>query len=494
MDFDIIVVGAGLGGLTTASRLAVLGYKVGVFEQHFIAGGYATNFKRKGYQFDVSLHGIGGLEQGGSLHRILEACHVGDKIKPLRNHNAYSVIMEKELIDIPNDMEEYKKVLKQRFVRESGGIDKLFAAIKRFESGFKRFVLNEKGALGKFHPDTILFMKWSGKTCYEVVKHYVKDEEFIRLFTTLWMYYGLPPKELSALYFFIPWISYHHHGKYYIEGGAQKLSDSFVEVIKQNGGEVFLRSNVVEITNQDNSITGIKLENGQEYKSKWVVSNANPIHTLALLKPNCTNEKLEQKVTQSKVGCTLSQLYIGLDCNPSELHIPEDEVFVYGGASHEEDYKLGLANCYEEAGFLLTHYNSMDPHLNSKDKGVVTMTYMDNYTYWEMEKEDYRKKKAEVVEKMIKRLEQYYPNIREHIVVAELGTPKTMERYTKNPLGAVYGYAQDLSNSGRHRLKKETSIKNLSFVGAWVNPGGGYEGAISGGMVEAIRIQSKLNK
>ncbi|MGL5021550.1 MAG: NAD(P)-binding protein, partial [Mycoplasmatales bacterium] len=67
MEYDVIVIDAGLGGLTAANRLVVLGYKVGVFEQHFLAGGYATNFKRKNYNFDVSLHGTGGLERGGGF-------------------------------------------------------------------------------------------------------------------------------------------------------------------------------------------------------------------------------------------------------------------------------------------------------------------------------------------------------------------------------------------------------------------------------------------
>lgn len=495
MDYDIIVIGSGVGGLTSASRLSVLGYKVGVFEQHFIAGGYATNFKRKGYNFDVSLHGIGGLEKNGGLHRILSACNVINKITPLKNDIAYSIHYKNELIEIPNNIEDYFEFLIKRFGDEKENIKKLIKDIYRFKNGFEKLIIqNDSNIINKFHPDVLLFIKWSSKTTYEVLKKYTSNEELIDIFTGLWTYYGLPPKELSSIYYFIPWISYHLHGKYYIKGGAQHLSDSFVEVIKENGGEVHLKSNVENILYENNKVVGIRLENGKEFKSKWVISNASPLKTYEMLPKDALKSKEVEKIKNDKIGCTLSQLYIGLDVNPKELNIPNDEVFFFQERSHEDDYKMALENQYEKSGFLLTNYNTMDESLNEHTKGVLTMTYIDNYNYWSSDKIKYKLQKEEVIQKMINRLEKYYKGISKHIVVAELGTPRTMERYTKNPEGAVYGYAQSLKQSGMHRLKKETSISNLSFVGAWTNPGGGYEGAISGGMVEAQRINKLLKQ
>lgn len=495
MDYDIIVIGSGLGGLTAASRLAVLGHSVGVFEEHFIPGGYATNFKRKNYKFDVSLHGIGGLEPGGNVHNILSACNVIDKITPLKNSEAYSVMWNNKLITIPNSKEEYKELLINKFPLEKSGIHNLFCAIDRFDDGFSRFILQSDSSIfNKLHKNVLLFINWSGKTTYEVISKYVKNEEFIRLFTTLWTYYGLHPAELSAIYFFIPWVSYHSHGKYYIKGGAQALSNSFVDVIENNGGKVHLKSPVENILYENNKVMGVKLKNGDEFKCNWVISNANPISTYKMLPKKSLSTKEECKILNSQVGCTLSQLYIGLDCNPNKLGVPNDEVFFFGGNSHEEDYNLAINNNYDKSGFLLTNYNSMDESLNSHDNGVLTMTYIDNYNYWSNNKESYKLQKIEVKEAMISRLEHYYPGISNHIVIAELGTPKTMERYTKNPLGAVYGYGQYVNQSGRYRLTKKTSISNLSFVGAWTNPGGGYEGSISGGIVEAHRIHKTINK
>lgn len=479
MKYDVIIIGSGLGGLTCASHLAVLGYKVAVFEQHFLAGGYATNFKRRGYEFDVSLHGIGGLQPGGNVYHILQACQVLDKIKPIKNKLAYQVEWQGKLIEVPNDLKKYQDLLINLFREDEKEIINLFKAITRFENGFNRFILqSDKGLWNKIHPDVALFMNWSMKTTDEVIRKYVKNDEFIRFFTTLWSYYGLPPKQLSAIYFFIPWVSYHHHGKFYIEGGGGELSNAFVDVIHEHGGKVFLRSEVTEITLKHQQASGIKLKDGTHYEADIIVSNINPITLSHLLPPNTLNIKSQE------IGCSLSQLYLALDCAPSTLNIPEEEVFFFGGQSHEQDYEMALNQQFDTCGFLLTNYGSMD----SKFDGILTVTYLDNYDSWPIEKTEYKSKKEEVTQIILTRLEKIYPDITAHIVVKELGTPRTMERYTKNPKGAVYGYAQTVKQSGRHRLKNETSISNLFISSAWNNPGGGYEGVISSGIMTARRI------
>lgn len=296
MNYDVIVIGSGLGGLTCAARLSVLGYKVGVFEQHYIPGGYATNFKRCGYNFDVSLHGIGGLEKGGNVHNILSACNVMNKITPLKNPIAYSIHYNGELLEIPNDLQKYKELLINRFPFEEKNINKLFKDLHRFSNGFDKFILKRnKKFLDISNLDILLFIKWSYKSTYNVIKGYVNDEEFIKIFSGLWTYYGLPPKKLSAIYYFIPWISYHIHGKCYIEGGAQALSNSFVKSIEENGGKVHLKCEVESILYDDNKVYGVKLKNDEQYKCNYVVSNANPISTYNMLPKNALTNKEVKK-------------------------------------------------------------------------------------------------------------------------------------------------------------------------------------------------------
>lgn len=489
MDYDVIIIGSGLGGLTLGSRLATSGYKVGVFEKHFIPGGYATNFKRKNYNFDVSLHGLGGLDKGGNLNSIFKACGISEKVKCLRNENAYYIKYKGKDICIPNDKDRYLDLLISKFPLEEKGIRKLFCAIDIFEKGFNRFILDKDSSfISKVNKSVLLFINWSKKTTYEVLKNYVNNDEFITFFTTLWMYYGLAPKSLSALYFFIPWISYHKYGKYYIKGGAQTLSNSFVKVIKDNDGDINLRSEVNRIIYKNGLASGIVLKDGKIFTSKRIVSNISPISTYNMLPNEALSKKEIKKILGDEIGCTLTQLYLGLDCNPNKLNIPKDEVFILGNGSHEYNYKISLESDYKNASFLLTNYNGMDSKLNKQDKGVITITYIDNYDNWSKDKKIYKKQKEYVTEVILDRIDRYYPGIKDHIIIKELATPITMERYTGNTKGAVYGYAQTVKQSGKYRIQSKTTIENLSMVGAWVSPGGGYEGSISSGIVEAERI------
>ena len=493
MDFDVIVLGSGLAGLTCASRLSKLGFKVGVFEKHHIPGGYATNFKRRGYNFDVSLHGIGALSEGGNTHNILTHCGILNKIKPLKNPTAYYVPYKGTLLDIPNEVNLYKKLLFDLFPNEIKNIDRLFNDINKFKLGFENLILNKEASIfKKINTNTLMFIKWSEKTTDQVVRSYVDNEDFIYIFTALWPYYGLPPKKLSALYYFIPWISYHIYGKYYIEGGAQSLSNALVEVITENGGSVNLKSEVININFEGNKAKGITLKNNETFTAKYIVSNINPIHTFKMVKDYEVPKKYLEKINSYTVGCSLSQLYLGLDCHPSELNIPVEEVFYFEKGTPEENYELSISSNYEKCGMLLTNYSSMDESLNEHNKGTIAVTIIDNYNNWSKDKAKYALQKEELKNILIDRLEEKFEGIKNHICVAELGTPRTMERYTNNPLGAVYGYAQTVKQAGRHRLPSKTPVSNLFLASAWVNPGGGYEGSISSGMVVAQELYKKL--
>lgn len=494
MEYDIIVVGAGLGGLTAASRLAILGYKVAVFEQHYRAGGYASSFYKDGYEFDISLHAIPGLLDGGNLHRMLQCCQVAERIEALKYNTAYSIRINGEEIVIPNDIIHYKEMLLSRFPKEEHGIKQLFQDLGYFEEGFQRHMLGEKRQSVKWHKDSLLFLRWSKMTCYDVVKSYVKDEGFIRIFTAFWPNFGLPPKKLSALTFFITWVSYHYHGKYYIDGGAMQLTEAFLSVMQEHGVSIFYDANVVKILDQGKKASGIQLESGEIHTADWIICNANPQVSLSLIRKDMISKRIARKITRSNIGCSLSQLYLGLDCSAYELGILQEEIFVCCGKNHEEDYQMAVKNNYMNAGYLLTNYSRKDTSEGNERRGILTMTYINKYSCWNECEEEYRQQKEQVMEQMIERLITDYPMVKGHIVVKELATPKTMERYTNNRFGAVYGYRQDVKHSGKRRLQRNIGIPGFSYVGAWVSPGGGYEGTITGAIMEAQKIHHRLKK
>lgn len=484
--YDVIVIGGGLGGLSAALKLVQKGKKVALFEKHFMPGGYATNFKRKDkdgnlYTFDVALHGMGGLIPGNPFYNILESIEIINKVEFLRKEEAGTIFDGKELIDIPDTFEGYYDHLVRRYPEYESGIKKIFD--EAYE--LKRQLISGN--------PPVLFQKLQGITLYDYIKSYVNDEKFIEEFCFLWLYYGLPPKKLNALFYMLAWVSYHIGGTFYVKGGAGKLSDTFADLIKANGGDIFLSSEVINIDVEGSKVKAIYTKSGRIEAEKFIFA-CDPNEVIKLMDSNNTTvNKYKENLDKKKVGISLTQLYIGLDCKSTEVGITKADYFIKK-ADHETCYSNILKGNYKESSFGITSYDMMDKDLN-KAVGVIVIVVGDHINTWpEYKSKHYKDKKAEVTEQLLELIDEYFPKVRDHIKVLELGTPHTMKRYTNNSEGAVYGWEQNITQGGYNRLSSKTDFSNVYLAGAWTNPGGGFEGAITGGVFTAERILKEESK
>lgn len=496
--FDVIVIGSGLGGLTTAASLARKGYKVAVFENHSKVGGYASWFNRGPYLFDVALHAIGGIGKGQSVYRLLETCGAAEKITPIAKAPPYSCLYKGQTIDIPQNAQEYEWFLQDMFPEDKEGIHRLFTDLKKFRNEMRFFNDIEipgwkKGAL--FVIKCKLLMQWSSKTTYEVLRNYTTNDGFIEFFTVLWSYYGLPPKQLSSLYFFIPWVGFHLEGTYYIKGGGMKLSKALTNAIEESGGKVFTNCLVEEIILKNGLAESVQTKKGL-FHANWFIANSSPHQTFTQLikESSPVLEKYGQKLTQLEIGTSLSQLYMGLKIPPLALGMTRGELVILEELDSGIDYENGRSGRYDKVNLILSNYNMKDPELNQPGLGVIVATFIDHISNWPEDRKKYKAKKQKVIDVLLNRLETDYPKLRDYIEVIELATPRTMNRYTMNPEGAVYGYAQTVQQSGLKRTGHKTPIANLSLVGAWTQPGGGFQGAMISGTTEAERVSKKLKK
>ncbi|MCS1352648.1 NAD(P)/FAD-dependent oxidoreductase [Mechercharimyces sp. CAU 1602] len=496
-NYDVLVIGAGIGGLCTAARLSQLGYKVAVFEHHVRPGGYATNFPRKGkYEFDVSLHAIASLNEGEICHEIFSKCGIMNRITPLKKEHPYTAVWEGEKITIPQDHEQYLALLQDMFPQEREGVAKLFNALYAFaqEMAFLQDSSIPKAEKQELFPiKAPLFIQWSQMTTAEVMKQYVDDEALISFFTLLWPYYGVPPQMLSAHYFFVPWIGYHLEGTFYIKGGAQAIADALTEVIHEHGGKVYLRQEVTEIIVKDQKAIGIKTKKEKTFTGNWIVSNASPQITFSkLMNESVTESSYRESYEKLEIGPSITQLYLGLTEDPANFQLVDEDIVFVKEKDPSKDYQYLKSGDYQQANFGITNYYKLDPELSPNGKPVIVAAFIDFIENWPENKEDYKKRKEEVTQYLLSQLEEHYPGITQAIEVLELGTPRTMQRYTKNPAGAVYGFAQTVNQSGLHRLQRSTPVGQLSLVGAWTRPGGGYQGAAVSGISEAEKIHKKL--
>ncbi|MFW9991637.1 MAG: phytoene desaturase family protein [Candidatus Odinarchaeota archaeon] len=267
--FDVVVIGAGLTGLTVAAKLQKQGAKVLLLEQHSIAGGYATNFKRKGYEFDASVHFFPGAGNNSGLGAILEQIGVKNKVEFIPLASRYLSIFPDHELEWSNDLAVLIPKLQQMFPHEAESIISYFFDMRDLYRGIQ-FIIDAR-YLGKlsFFEKTKGFLKNArilyrlfrslGKTYYEYLEEHIKDPQLRGLLAQAWCYLGTPPRELSLLFFVNATLSFFEEGGYYVKGGSKNLSNAITAAFQEHGGELRTGHDVIGILIKDGVSSGVKI-------------------------------------------------------------------------------------------------------------------------------------------------------------------------------------------------------------------------------------------
>lgn len=486
-NFDVIVVGAGLGGLATGSMLARQGRKVLVLDRHNKPGGYATNFERGEFVFDVALHAINGITPGTPSYKCLEACGVADRVKFLPQRNVYRLVTNNgDIVVKHGSLEGYKRLLAERFPAEQANIECIFReANKMFVDSGKYvhsrlpFWLRTVGS-PLFFPSLV---RYDGLTVYDFFSRFTDNEELKEILSAQWPYYGLPPKRLAYSYFAYPFYDYLINGGYSIKGGSQALSNALADVIREHGGEVVLSSGVTHVHVENNRIRGVTARKVGRVNAPAVVSNISPYSIVEMVGADVFPETFLTKLKGMRPAMSAFQVYLGLDCTPQELGIPEDDYSIFNvhGLDSEAQFKQMVAGKVGDEGlsWFLNVFTNVDPSLAPPGKSTLGITALVSGRGWkDLDKQAYKEKKEALVKALIERVEARIPGLSSHIEVLEAGSPRTMTKYTGNHLGSINGFEQSVRQAGVFkRFPMRYPVKGLYQVGAWTFPGGGYMGA-----------------
>jgi all-trans-retinol 13,14-reductase len=478
MKYDVVIIGAGLGGLTAGAKLAKEGRKVLLIEQHSKPGGCATTFRRGEFTLEVGLHEMDGPSPRDMKTRIFNELEVFENVEFVKVPEFYRFLHNDFDITIPHDPFEAGKILKNSFPDETDGID-----------AFYNQVLNpkRKSAAGEAPGDISL-----GEFLDSIISN---DDLKLVLLGNLG-YFHDNPYSISLTYYSAAQGSYFNGGASFIKGGSQKLSNHLADFIRKHGGDVVLNHLVNELIIENNKLVGVTYKKRRGASSDIVkvfadeiVANA-AMQNIAELLPGESGVVLKKEISKQKTGASLLTIYFGFKSPLDKLGNRHYSTFVFDSSvKTQADILHNNQGNFQNRSFAFIDYGRIDSGLAPAGKSVGALCCIDYLKDWEnLSAEEYKSKKEMVAGIFIKRLEDLIPGITGEIEYYEVGTSATINRYTMNPGGAVYGFAQ---TPGKPALDMSGIFENLHFASAWGKTGGGFSGAIYSGFLCAYNILRK---
>ncbi|HET8848911.1 MAG TPA: NAD(P)/FAD-dependent oxidoreductase, partial [Marinobacter sp.] len=503
--YDAIVIGSGIGGLTTAACLSKLGKKVAVFEQHYTAGGFTHSYDRNGYEWDVGVHYIGDMGANHTLGKQLFD-HITDgqlKWAPMDAHYD-RIFLGDQHIDLVAGPANFANALKAAFPGEGNAIDTYLGYLKAVSSAMPSVVIKKMlperlagplGALVRRQAPAYL-----NKTTREVLESLTSNQTLIATLTGQWGDNGLPPAQSSFIIHAL--IARHYlHGGYYPVGGASEMARTIIPVIQQSGGDVFTYADVTRILINKGRATGVRMADGTDVQAPLVISNAGVFNTFGKLLPEDAPHRDDylQKLGQVKRSMASVCLYIGLKDTAENLQLPKTNFWIYPGA----DYEGQLQRFWEDpekADIPLTYISfpsAKDPTFETRYPGRSTIEIVAPGPYewyaewadqpWGKRGEAYEAMKEAYAQRLLEKLYDKLPHLRGKVDYYELSTPLSTNYFCRYEHGEIYGLDHTPERFEQDWLKPKTRIPGLYLTGQDVLTCG-VVGAMIGGLMTTIAV------
>lgn len=476
----IIVIGAGIGGLTAGALLAKRGYQVTIYDQAIVPGGCASTFKRKGFTFDVGATQVAGLEPGGIHHRIFQELEIE---LPTATYcdPACAVFLpnETEPIQVWRDPQKWQAERQKQFPKSEPFwqlLAKLFRASWRFQSRDPvlppRNIWDLKQLIQALRLDTLITVPVALMTVGDALKLYgLYQDQRLRTFLDmqLKLYSQVNADETALLYAATALsVSQAPQGLYHLKGSMQVLSDRLVEALKKYNGKLLMRHTVETIHTTSGKATGVTIKD-QKTQKTWIekadqiIANVT-VQNLGQITENLPNyQKRVEKLPESSGAFVI---YLGVKQEAIPQNCLPHLQFLY-----DYDGPIG-----ENNSLFVSVSQPGDGRAPTQKATIIASSFTNTSSWWKGTKEEYEHLKQQYTQEAIARLTPYFNLTPDTILHQESATPRTFAHYTARDQGMVGGIGQRISTFGPFGIATRTSISNLWLVGDSTHPGEGTAG------------------
>lgn len=490
--YDVIVIGAGNGGLTASTSLAQHGLNVLLLERHNIPGGCATSFCRGRFEFEISLHQLSGLgtpEMPGPLRMDLDRLGVMDDLSFVEITDLYSVQNQDGFhVALKPDKDQILDELKNAFPHEKEAIDGFFDLVYKYANDMiGAFIFRDPEPSRDKYPQLYAY---AFKPAQEVLNDFFSDPLLKAVLSVYWGYLGISADQMAFAYLAMLLFQYIEFKPYHIKGGSQALSSTIFNKFLSHGGTARFNCGARQILTKGDAVHGVLTDQGDVVETDYIVANISPVVVYGQM---IGEEQIPEKtVTETKsrqLSTSAFTMFLGFDCEPETLAIHESTNFLMmdtdmGIRNHDRMRRLYIDNEL----MVLSCYDVSDPEFSPQgtcQANIVTLKYTEPWL--RLPPQQYQDVKYRCAESMLQRVEAIFPGTREHIEEIEVGTPLTHMRYLGHPLGAIYGYEQHTKDSLFFQPGRYSPIDGLYFAGGWTGDPG-FQPTLSSGMGTARSI------
>jgi phytoene dehydrogenase-like protein len=447
--YDVIVIGSGLGGLTTANRLAYCGHKVLLLEYHHKLGGLAAWFKRRGHIFDVSLHGF--------PYGMVKTC------KKYWNREIMNSIVQLKKIVFDNpqfslqttfDRQDFTAILNKRFRISQQTIDRFFETVSSMNF-YDDQSMTTKELFEQFFP---------GRT------------DVHRLLMEPITYANGSTLDDPAITYGIVFSNFMNRGVFTFEGGTDRLIGLMTDELEKNGVTICTRSKVDHIIVEKGRVRGVEV-NGRTIAARAVVSNSGITNTINnLTDRRAFSEAFLEKAAAIRVNNSSCQVYIGID---KDQQIPDIGDLLFTSTAPEFDSQELLDLHTRSKTFSLYYPKTRPGH----DRYAIVASMNSRYEDWQdLSEEQYADQKQQLIERTLTDLSRYIPDVRIKTDWIEAATPRTFNHYTLHTLGTSFGTKFEGLDISRTIFKEVGGLFHVGSVGIIMS---GWLGAINYGVIVA---------